>query len=436
MSIFNARFLSVSPVFVGALVFCLGLLSGNTISTRLHDAPDLLMEVTEPSRLDAIRAKISHDFDLEEQIAQLMAIGYLGGADANLEQTGVVQHVVGRVQQGINLYNPAHEAEAYLIDLEGNQLHRWALPLEQAFPDGEPATEITRYWRRVRLLDDGGLLAIYEGVGVVRIDRDSQLIWSNKNGAHHDLDFTHEGQVATLRRKLHINPEIHPSEPVLEDFIELLDPQTGESLETFSVYDAFAQSSHASAIIARADSGDVFHTNTLQVLDGTLADAIPAFARGNYLISMRSISVIAVIDAKSKRVVWSMAGQWKHQHEPQVLANGNLLIFDNSGNGRWSKVIEFDPRTQEIYWAYYGTPENEFHSKTLGSQQRLANGNTLITETTAGRVREISAQGEEVWRFHSPHVLQADDPREPRTTARICEMLRVEPNTDFLRSLL
>lgn len=419
-----------APAYIALLVFSVGLLCGYSLSNRIH-----IEAAITPGKAEA-SAELPDTEDLQQQMAQLRAIGYLGDADTNLDRTGVVHFESDRVQPGPSLYNPSHEAEAYLIDLDGKVLHRWALPLEIAFPNGSRPNETTRYWRRVKLLDDGGLLAIYEGIGVVRIDRDSKLIWANRNHAHHDFDFTRDGKLAVLRRDVHVNPTIHPTEAVLEDFIELIDPETGASIETFSIYGAFDNSAYASAILGRAKSGDIFHTNTLQVLDGTHADDIPAFASGNYLISLHSLSLIAVIDAGTRQVVWSLAGQWEAQHEPQLLDNGNLLIFDNRGHGDWSKVIEIDPRSQEIRWGYYGSPENDFFSLSLGSQQRLANGNTLITETNAGRVREITPNGDEVWRFHSPHVVPADDPEKPWATARICEMLRVEPDHAFVSSLL
>ena len=38
----------------------------------------------------------------------------------------------------------------------------------------------------------------------------------------------------------------------------------------------------------------------------------------------------------------------------------------------------------------------------MGSQQRLPNGNTLITDSFAGRAFEVTAQGRMVWRFDNP----------------------------------
>ena len=67
-----------------------------------------------------------------------------------------------------------------------------------------------------------------------------------------------------------------------------------------------------------------------------------------------------------------------------VLANGHILIV-------WQKqAIEFDTQKQPV-WRYELPKPN----RELGTVQRLANGNTLVTELgPAPRLREITKQGE------------------------------------------
>ena len=415
-----------SRLFSSATLLIFGALVGFGLAGLLDGPPPIstpLLGDTSAPETQAVANGGGSELDAE--IEQLRAIGYLGEAHAEFDQTGVVRSVRDRVQPGINLYNPSHAAEAYLIDLEGRVLHRWALSLDRAFPAGPEPNERNRYWRRVRGLDNGDLLAIYEGVGLIRIDKDSRLLWARQNGAHHDMNLTSDGQLVVITRKAHVNPEIHPINPVLEDFLEILDPESGESVAELSLYWAFANSRYASVMGKRKPDGDIFHTNSLQLLDGRHSSEIPAFALGNLLVSIRELSTIAVIDFDKKQVVWSLSGQWVRQHEAQLLDNGNILLFDNQGDEAGSKVIEFDPRTQQVRWLFHGDPESPLYSETMGSQQRLANGNTLITESNAGRVREVTAEGEEVWLFHSPHRLPSGEAAFGGV-ARICDMQRLE----------
>ena len=43
-----------------------------------------------------------------------------------------------------------------------------------------------------------------------------------------------------------------------------------------------------------------------------------------------------------------------------------------------------------------------FYSRYISGQERQPNGNTLITESEAGRAVEITPEGQIVWQFHNP----------------------------------
>ncbi|MFG0317060.1 MAG: arylsulfotransferase family protein, partial [Planctomycetota bacterium JB042] len=64
---------------------------------------------------------------------------------------------------------------------------------------------------------------------------------------------------------------------------------------------------------------------------------------------------------------------------------------------------ELDPTTLETVWEYGGDRERPFETETCGSAQRLANGNTLLTESDNGRAIEVTPDGEIVWEWINPH---------------------------------
>ena len=59
-----------------------------------------------------------------------------------------------------------------------------------------------------------------------------------------------------------------------------------------------------------------------------------------------------------------------------------------------------------------------------GTAQRLANGNTLITESNAGRAFEVTRDGKIVWDFYNPQRAGEGD----RYIATIFELLRLPPD--------
>lgn len=341
--------------------------------------------------------------DQAEAVEQLESLGYASGTKAADGTSGVSDYDSTRAWAGLNLVVSGHAPEAILMGMDGRPLHRWTLDFWTAFPgsdvprDREPA----QFWRRARLLPGGDLLAIYEGNGLIRIDRDSNPVWTYDGRAHHDLDLDADGRIWVLTRKIEFLPRIHPDQPVLEDFVTVLDPD-GTLVREISVLEAFERSDYASLMQGRPPAGDIFHTNSLEILDGTLADRIPAFRRGNLLISLHTLNTIAVLDPESGRIVWALAGMWKRQHDPTVLADGHVLVFDNQGNGGSSRVVEVDPRTQRVAWEYGGTPPESFYTELCGTSQRLPNGDTLITESESGRAFEVTPDGETVWRYSSP----------------------------------
>jgi len=143
-------------------------------------------------------------------------------------------------------------------------------------------------------------------------------------------------------------------------------------------------------------------------LDGRLAGKSPAFRAGNLLISVLMLDTIAVVDPDTETVVWALTGMWRQQHQPTILPNGRMLIFDNKAGKEVSEVMELDPFSQTVAWSYRGTPARPFYSETCGSNQRLPNGNTLITESDNGRAFEVTPDGTVVWEYINPNHAGAD----------------------------
>ena len=69
---------------------------------------------------------------------------------------------------------------------------------------------------------------------------------------------------------------------------------------------------------------------------------------------MRNLDAIAVVDPELRAVVWAARGPWQALHDAQVLDNGNVLLFDNQGLPKGSRVLEYDPRTQAFPWSWSG----------------------------------------------------------------------------------
>ena len=359
------------------------------------------------------------------EFAKLRSLGYLSGSSRAPVNTGVVIYDGQRTSDGLNFYTSGHLPSAELMDMAGNRLHEWRMGFADAWaaqPGDDPPGSIkgAGYWRRAHLFENGDVLAIFEGLGLIKVDRYSNLLWARFGGFHHDMDVTDSGLIYVLTRTPRIIPAIHQTLPVLEDFVVILDGE-GNELGRVSVLEALRSSDVPGLMDGLGEHGDILHTNTVEVLDGRLAGRIPAFASGNVLVCIRELSVIAVLDLELRKVVWGMDGRWGKPHQSTVLDNGNLLIFDNRGNAARSQVIEFDPVTFRAAWIYRGESPDDFYSWECGSNQRLENGNTLITESDRGKAFEVTPDGTIVWKYLNP--MRAGDDLE--FIATIFELVRL-----------
>jgi len=390
-----------------------------------------------------------------DDIDVLNSIGYLGGVEEPAEKEGITIYDPNRAQPGLNFYVSAHKSEAILMDMTGSIIHRWHYPFSNLHAYIGEATITqnmqnveSRHWRRAWLYPNGDLLAIHDSIALVKIDQNSNVLWVYPQGVHHDLHVLPDNTIYAISHENRIDPTINPDKEIRDDLIVILDPD-GNEIKRISLYQCIKNSDVRPILDAMPRSGDLFHTNSIQVLDGSYAHIHPAFKKGNVLISILMTDTIAVLDLKQEKVVWYMQGSFRFQHEAKTLPNGNLLLFDNfgpalkntpisirpgAGQSAWysyifnpelpeksgSAILEIDPLTKRTIWEYQGTPANPFSSETCGTTYRLANGNTLITETQYGRAFEITPTGEIVWEFVSPH-------RFGENVARLFDLQRVDP---------
>jgi outer membrane protein assembly factor BamB len=310
--------------------------------------------------------------------------------------------------------------------MQGSVVHKWKLDkdiLMQPRPDGENIPLRGLQATPFMFANGDVLLALTVrgttpwGLGLVKLDKDSNLIWAFLERVHHDADIDADGTIYTLGHFIEKEPraglEIIKT-PFVDDTVIILSSD-GVKLSEFSVLDAIRDSDFQ-GILRYADpasyNGDILHTNSIQVLNKLAAAGLPAAEPGYLLLSLRNMDVILLVDPQQEKVVWATRGFWHMQHDPDFLDNGNILLFDNLGdtdNGGQSRVLEIDPNTMQIIWSFPGATNEVLFSAVKSSQQRLGNGNTLITETNNGRLLEVTSEGEVAWEFYIPERVERSD---------------------------
>ena len=342
-------------------------------------------------------AKNSTNDSTVEDLDRLKALPYVHWTkkQADSQMKGVTKYDPDRASPGYNLFTN-DMTQIYLMDLEGRIVHTWNVPGNK------------KQCEYARMLENGDLLVICLLQSLVKLDWDSNLLWDRKLHIHHDIDVLQDRTILALVQE---RPVRYNSYNVLFDSIIRLSPQgkIQDRWSTFMQHEKLKRFHPPSALDRPPDSKrpgnfDYYHLNTIQSLPDTpLGKRDKRFQRGNLLICLRNVNLIAILDRDSKEVVWAWGSEiLDFPHMPTMLSSGNILIFDNGMRRKYSRVLEINPATKRIVWEYKANPLKKFFSALQGSSQRLPNGNTLISESSQGHVFEVNRVGELEWEFWNP----------------------------------
>lgn len=333
--------------------------------------------------------------------SRLDDIGYVGYADeaAADDESGVVLNDTERSYPGYNLVTFVKPRRTELIDSTGKVVNAWH--------HGE-----TGQWERSLLLDNGDLLVVSftNPHSILRLTWDNKIVWSREGMWHHDVTLTPDGTLAALIWEYRKIPAIHAEVDVMDNLVVRFSPES-EADERRSLYDilagrpdmfTFQEGRHREESGPRKERIDLIHANALRWVE--ISDPptdSPIYHPGNVIVCLRHQDTVAIFNWETSELLWVWGrGEVVGPHDAQVLANGNVLIFDNgSRQDKRSRVVEVDPVTNKIVWKYEAPNPKDFYSTARGGNQRLPNGNTLITGSNKGRAFEVTPAGEIVWKY-------------------------------------
>lgn len=347
----------------------------------------------------------------EVDVDALRALGYAGYADDFVldGQDVVTAYDPARSQPGYNLFSNRKLCSAQLIDASGRLVHEWQRPKN-------------RHWSNAELLANGDLLVMgsrfvdeeredYRRY-LLRLDWSGAELWRRDLEAHHDAEVDPLGRVVTLTLGDRRVPAVSPEVDLRDNGLAILTAD-GELLEEHSLYDLLASDPAvftfqpvAVKVLQGRERVDLLHANSVEVVRANPhAARHPLYTEGFVLVCFRHQDTVAVFDLKSGRVVWAWGqGEISGPHDATLLENGHVLLFDNGLVRGWSRVVELDPVERRIVWQYSAAEPTDFFTVSKGSNQRLANGNTLIANSDHGEAFEVTPAGEIVWRFLNPNA--------------------------------
>ena len=325
--------------------------------------------------------------------------GYVNsaGGPARIFPDGIVMAANGA--------RPPHQESLELVqrDFEGNLIWRFDRTEQITTSDGKTISSARQHhdWQR-----EDFPAGYYSPVFKPSIEGSNTLILTHKNRARPN--------VASAELEDDRLIEVSPKSEILWEWVasDHID-ELGFSAEARNAIKA------APSVNNARGSFDWLHVNSATYVGPNrwFDEGDKRFAPNNVIISSREASFIAIVGrdgsiawrigpdfsaSKELRAIRQIIGQHHAHLIPKGLPGaGNLLVFDNGGasgygfpnpnapNGSGSfaransRVLEINPVTLELVWSYAGP---KFYSSNISGAQRLANGNTLITEGASGRI--------------------------------------------------
>ncbi len=347
--------------------------------------------------------------------------------------TDLDQVTLRRRGAGLIGYDPANSAGGYtliapqtdggrvtLIDMEGAPVHVWQMP--------------QRPGRHAVLLPNGNLgyngnhpdspdlylaWSMWHGGAFSEVTPAGKTVWEFTDLTHH-----HDAQWLANGNLLYCSLE-----PLPKDFARrVLGGSPANDLADGTVYgDVIKEVNRKGDLVWQWKAHEHLRPEDHPIhpffdrYHWPMINGLCATAGGLVLMSLRTTSGVIGVERSSGAVKLRLHHPLvSQQHAPSELAGGNILIFDN-GNFRpgvstpYSRVIEVDPATGEAAWIYADPHKPAFFSSYMGGAERLANGNTHITESTTGRLFEVTRDGAVVWEYVIPQFAEYPEAAARRT---------------------
>lgn len=403
---------AVSFVCAFFLIFLLGLAAG-----RYDWMPAKLLDV------------------LENGYRQLSTVRELPWYYARLEPPypPAITHRDG-AQPGVNLVTRLTGdagLAAEILDMDGRVLHRWNVDWFRVWPDAthlpahvQPQREMETHIHGAVVMPNGDLVFNYEHLGLVRLDRQSNIVWRLPYQTHHSVELDDRGNlwVCGQRERREADPAFPHREPVYDEFTILEVSPEGRILTEWVLSDLLRQNGRdgffymGEPLSHTVLRGDLLHLNDVEPFPSDMPEGF--FRHGDIMVSLRNVNTVFVFNRTTGRISYVAEGMFVRQHDPDFIDGYRYSVYDNNprahlhpfagvrrmprpppSRGSRIVIVTAPEQTQEVYLA--DSPELPFFSAIMGKHQWLPDGNLLVTDSMAGRAFEVDAHGEKVWEYYN-----------------------------------
>ena len=320
-----------------------------------------------------------------------------------------------------------HKLDVRIVDSAGNDLHRWDMDIFALWPNFDHVPESRRPKSNpggdingLVFMPNGDIIFNFEPAGLMRLDYCGDVVWRLPYFTHHSAYLDENGNIFVSARKYHEEslpgwPNLVPE--IFEEMVLEVSPD-GEIVDEISVFDLLKRNNlegllyaSSTALFGAEVKGDLLHLNDVETFPSNLPSGV--FERGDIMISLRNKNTIIVFNQASRKIKYVYTGSVVWQHDPDFVSGDEISIFDNHSIARSlmnrkrrpenisSRIVTINARDNSMKVVFEGSKDIPFYTDIIGKQQRLPNGNLLLTESRWGRMIELTPDGRLAWEYNN-----------------------------------
>lgn len=252
---------------------------------------------------------------------------------------------------------------------------------------------------------DGSIVFHSMEYPLVKIDKNSKLLWILNGGYNHSLEYDAAGNIWVASTPGH-SKLFKFLDNYKDNAITKISPD-GKILFKKSVAEILLENGYRGLLLGTAGyQKDLIHINDIQ----------PALSTGKYwikddlMISIRSKSTVFLYRPATNKIIWLKTGPWLHQHDVDFLDESRIGVFGNNTIVNEINETIIDGHNEEYIYDFktdaITTPYTEFLKKAKvaspieGRSDILPNGDLFVEETYKFRLLRGNTKNT-IWQFVS-----------------------------------
>ena len=323
------------------------------------------------------------------------------------------------IDKGFILYSSIDENAnpiTVLFSLEEKEiLFIWKWPVEDIFNNSTIGKKVTKCCFRAQhpiIMENGDLISNSSQGPLVRINKNSEIVWLVDRQTHHSITLDHNGNIVVP--VVSQSPPDKKINPTREDGYIIVNSNTGKIIYEENVRDILEINSYFGLLYGiGSPEQDLIHLNDVE----TILEDDRFVKRGDLVFSLRNLSAVFLYRPSSQKIIWLKNGPWLKQHDVDYMGEGIFTIFDNGTiddnnfsrikenqpqhryQNNQNSIKEYDMKNDTISEIFSLTKNNEIFTPSQGLHRILRNDDVFIDEGDSAVLHRVSKNQKLIWSY-------------------------------------